>query len=405
MPRVILHVGPHKTASTALQDGLQRYSFNLRREGIEVALASRILPGQYGGLKSGANLGLHLQGRRHSKELWRSFLAFVADARRRRHDIVLTTEELDQGPLGFPGRDPPRATNISMLMGALKGFRPTVVAGHRPFYEWAVSVHSEVFWPDIRGGRLNQRVPYVPLASWLTAARIRELAADGGFFTTAVARRYAAHGISDVRVREASDTLLKDFICEDLRANTTCTLLQADAKMAGGSAGGMSGGSASEKGDGWPRHAKSSKMRQMELALLHPSWRRIPRAANASSRAPTTEYVQIPAAAGFVRRRACLGRDRLEMLWNLTLYLERRMPPLNVRGAEPPTVPWVSRVYSVASALGLHSGLTSALGLHGAAWFGHFRGLSPRQRFDDAVARGAFCSEVQQRAAIAKGHT
>ena len=79
-----------------------------------------------------------------------------------------------------------------------------VVLGYRPFFERCAAVHAEAFSLTARGSAL---VPYEPLVQWLTARRMRDLASDGGFFTTAVALRYSAHGFSrDVRVHATEPT-------------------------------------------------------------------------------------------------------------------------------------------------------------------------------------------------------
>lgn len=89
--------------------------------------------------------------------------------------------------------------------------------GYRPFFEWCAAVHAEAFSLTARGSAL---VPYEPLVQWLTARRMRDLASDGGFFTTAVALRYSAHGFSrDVRVHATDDSLLRGVVCDDLQAN------------------------------------------------------------------------------------------------------------------------------------------------------------------------------------------
>ena len=146
LPRALIHVGPHKTASTLLQAGLLRHAHSLDTDGFALALSTRMLPGPHGGPKAGANLAHFLQGRvtNGSAAVWPAFTAFVADARRRRRGIILSAEDLDQGPSGWPGR-PPSPVDIPRLLRALRGFHITVLVAYRPFADWVASVHAETF--------------------------------------------------------------------------------------------------------------------------------------------------------------------------------------------------------------------------------------------------------------------
>ena len=348
-PRAYIHVGPHKTGSTLLQDGFARHAASLSRDGIEVP-QRRVLPGPLGGSKATANLALHLQGRASNATLWRSFIAFVDNVRRRRRTLLLSSEEFAQGKAGWPGRDGPTAVNISALASALHGFDVTIMVGYRPFYDWVRGVHAQCMLPSPTA-KLNSPIPYDPLVHWLSFARIRALADEDGFFTAAVAQRYAAHGFGDLRFLPLGDGILVDAVCGVLRANTTCNAVRQD-RQAGHDAASSS----------WARNAKSGKIPKLERALA--------RAAHGHA---------------FVPETTCVDRGRMQLLLNLSLYFEHRLSN-RLSAATTKAHRLGNRVHAIATFLGLGM-LMPVL---------HLPGLSLEQKFLDAEKSGMFCSAIRR---------
>ena len=82
MPRAILHVGPHKTGSTAVQEWLYRNLAELRLESFDLP-TQQYLPGLFHSLKVANNL--RFAGHDVNSELWRGLTAFLSQELLRQH--------------------------------------------------------------------------------------------------------------------------------------------------------------------------------------------------------------------------------------------------------------------------------------------------------------------------------
>ena len=403
-PRFLLHVGPHKTGSTALQDALYYQAKALRRDGYELPDA-HALPGPFGRPKVGNNLAFFLQGRKQaSNTLWNNFTRFLDACRRNKLSVVCSAEELDQGPLGWPQRGGVNPVNLSLLSSAVRGFDVTVVLAHRTFFDWALSVHAEAFLPQ-PGARLNEFVkPYIPLTAWLTTARMQKLAASGGFYSTAVAARYATY-FSDVRARAADDSLLVAMVCEDMGAPTACEALRGQEKRSG-----RSRNVASRRG--WPYNAKSSAIQEMELSFLRARYQQfrmsgVPgNGSRGGSRASTAASTLAWAASSssYTAERSCVDDERLSLLLNLSLKLDERILPFR-RDVQPraahshPSAHDKTTTSAISSWL-IRRGYTAvtSAGLGGAlpSWLSDWLQMSTPEYFRHRVVHGAFCSNIRR---------
>lgn len=369
MPTAVLHVGPHKTASSTLQKSLFYYRDYLRindrvAQPFHVLLSNQTATVS-GGSKSGWLLAMHLQGRMVNATLWNVFNNFVRAHAKLRHRLIISSEEFDQGRIGWPGRSGHISVNIPALASSLRPYNTTVVIAYRPFFEWVQSVHAEYYLNN--GDHCKPGVKhrsFVPLPHWLTSKRIAELASDDGFYSAAVLQRYRRH-FRDVRVHTMSN-LLEDVVCDDLGATHTCTKVRADRKS---------------RVISLPANhhfnARACSLAQVEGGLLAGRWLWSERNMTAANDGQSL----------WVANRTCLDSTRLETLLNLSLRFEEYLLAASTR-------PWTPATPPDAAGAFLHRWLPwlvarSEPSKPGAALAAHF---------DRAVASGAFCTTISRRA-------
>lgn len=219
-PRCVLHVGPHKTGSTTLQQALGRDSTRLMMLSSDGWQYPLTLPGPFafGDVKNPANLALYLRGFKDADPLvWPTFERWLADRSEAQENVLITSEEFDDSDV-----------NISLLAAALRPFATTVVMSHRPFYSWLPSVHRELCNADITAGPACRTPGVPPLARWLTRGQVLEMVSPSGFFTLAVLQRYARF-YGDLFVLPLDDKLLETFVCSPtiLYAQRTCSEIRS----------------------------------------------------------------------------------------------------------------------------------------------------------------------------------
>jgi hypothetical protein len=205
-PLCILHVGPHKTGTTTLQELLSKRASMLRYDGWHQL--PQLPPGWAGvrhftGHKNGANLALYLQQARPnaSQPVWKKFESWVNARARSGDSIVLSSEEFDRP-----------SVHIAQLARVLAPFRTTVVVGHRLLYDWTFSVWREI------SGHYNGT-----MRTWIQ----QHGQSIHGFYTNSVVRSYAWH-FEDIRILDLTPTIANIFVCSHLRAPLTCASLSED---------------------------------------------------------------------------------------------------------------------------------------------------------------------------------
>ena len=370
-----------------MQKGLYTYQRDLLRDG--VAQPFSILKANTSGFQRGGSKGswlvaMHLQRRVTNESLWRGFVAFLRSQARRHMDVVISSEEFDQGRLGWPNRRNVGAVNVSALALALRDFSTTVVVGYRPFFDWIASVHAQIFLNGDAGHcqpARTSRAGYEPLSQWLTLNRIRYLASDQGFYSAAVLRRYRQH-FSDVRVHAMSDTLLEDIVCDDVAARNTCATLRAS----------RSGGAATPSA-----LPILSRLRGARSAMVHENARKCSLSGFerelVAGHYPWTLRTQSNASHGtsvpsaWVAKRSCLDAARLSLLRQLSVRFERYLLAESANRWLPAEAPIL--VDNVSADGGAWNRLLTSLGVR----------EQPKARdagtlFDSAVSSGKFCSDV-----------
>lgn len=209
-PFAIVHVGPHKTASTTIQALLGSLTNALTKDNYYIPQRKH-LPGK-GKYMNGpeARLGHHnnlaiclqnLSG--CDQSLWPAFINFTQDMAKQQKNIVISAEGLSE-----------ITTDIQKLSKLLTPFRVKIVVVYRHFHEKIVSGYNQRY----KSVACKSRVP--TFAEWLTNPIIDEIFVK---YTTSIIKRYQEY-FDDIAVLNFHDqNFLKDFFCKMIpNANNTC---------------------------------------------------------------------------------------------------------------------------------------------------------------------------------------
>ncbi len=232
-PECILHVGPHKTGTSSLQEVLSQRASILQSDGwhqppnLPGTTLDNGMYAQFEGPKSTANLALFLQARtpNTSEPIWLAFASWVQAKARNRENIVLSSEEFERTCTEDSCSHPERTSvhSLSLLARVLNPFRTTVVVGYRHFFEWVPSVHRQI---STTPGP-NEEIVNSTLFRWLTphmAGTIGTGRYRGFLFTNFLVRSYSRL-FGDIRVLPLDAAFLNVFVCSLLSASRTCASL------------------------------------------------------------------------------------------------------------------------------------------------------------------------------------
>jgi len=202
-PLAVVHVGPHKCASSLLQawiylkmrDYLEMDGFALPSDGdIQTA------PARVRGAKVVANFADMLQGKIEATDVNR----FLHRASNQSKRLLLSTEEFD-----WPD------TKILTLKAWLTPWRVHVVVIYRPFHQWVKSYHWQI-------NRFRYGQPkYEPLVEFASLKKLLFFSSSSSQFSIACRDRYVAAGFN-VTVLQLNSSLLLDFFCGVVGAHHTC---------------------------------------------------------------------------------------------------------------------------------------------------------------------------------------
>jgi len=130
-PHAIIHIGPHKAASTHIQ--LELYSLHKQMANVDYNWPTQ-KNGIPVGIKDIANFALALKGKLEDETLELTTMSsFFQDSLARNKSIVLSSEEFDDM----------NKTQVSVLRDHLKGFNVTIVFVYRDFLAQLISLHFE----------------------------------------------------------------------------------------------------------------------------------------------------------------------------------------------------------------------------------------------------------------------
>ena len=207
-PLAVLHIGPHKCASSFLQHMMyEMLRDEVESDGFALPLPTDI-PGRYHGPKVFANIfGLiHRQLHETASREWTNVTKFFDRAHQAQKRLVISSET-------FGRTDVP----VTVLKTLLAHWSTHVVVIYRPFYDWVVSLHKQ---------RFCRHKISVPLTEWLTFRMMSAIASGTNWtFSVALRNRYQAKGFK-VTVLALNSSLVFDFVCGIMGASRTCQKLR-----------------------------------------------------------------------------------------------------------------------------------------------------------------------------------
>jgi len=204
---VVIHVGPHKTGTTTVQEELAKRASLLEEDGW-----TYLRTGNFGGVQEFAQWKTHVANLAscycEKQTYWvvnktqncLDWLEYIDKLRGTSHHVVMSSEAFAH-----------RTAQISQLASDLRPVATKIIVVYRPFYEWIASVYRQT--------NAKRGISKAGFASWLTDSVMEEYAAN--LSSTSVYSKYAAH-FSDVVMHNLDSSLLTHITCEDLGAPMAC---------------------------------------------------------------------------------------------------------------------------------------------------------------------------------------
>lgn len=279
-----IHVGPHKTGSTTIQNLMcSSLREDLAEDGYSVPMN---IPGPFTEGKSMANLAIHLQNG-NNEAAWSAFETFLSE--NTNSSILFSSEELDKP-----------SVNITKLRSSLleAGYKVKVVVAYRRLFEWISSLYAETYVIPV-----NHEIP--SLVEW---SRNNALSSQNPLQPSVVAARYRTY-FDDVQVVNVHDE-------ESLGVNFFCSVLRNE------------NGHACQKIKAHDHNTRMN-MRKNDLDA-----RRICYAAQKQGlvKRNETSKLRIASVQAFLSKSKdapmdCLDPDEVDALWKASLKQEQEMVP------------------------------------------------------------------------------
>ncbi|KAL7457513.1 hypothetical protein ACHAWC_009057 [Mediolabrus comicus] len=233
-PSIILHVGPHKTGTTALQS----FIYELAKSNNTIFLKDNLripttkdLPGVYDGAGTGINLAYcsvekYKQGggqmsARMCTSMQDAFPKFVLDAYNKSQNILIVAEDFD-----IVGMDFSRLHHFLLPYKKIK-----IISTYRRLHEWLYSWYNQI----VNAYRLIYATgdeKYPTFVEWL-----RHFDSMVHRHGVAVAERYnsykfieSVHLINMHDVGRDSSSVPENFFCNILQTETVCNAIKAGAR-------------------------------------------------------------------------------------------------------------------------------------------------------------------------------
>jgi len=277
----VIHVGPHKMASTSIQIGIKNDRLQLIKDNYQVP-SLLDMPGKLTGHKVMANLAICLQNTQPcDKNFWLSVNTFFKVAPEFGFNILLSSEEFDNPKVNLK--------KFKSLLQPWKHVRIVVV--YRRFYEWLISLYFEIH---------RNSVNYPSVVEWLTEKNI--MLYKNIMYTETVVNRYRAF-FDDVVIlnMHESRNLLARFHCDYLpNAPNVC------------------------------RNARRRNQEQRANTSKDLDYKRLIQ-ATISTNSFESNIVAIQAVKNFTTsgqvKRTCVSSEIAEKMLNMSLEFEERLVP------------------------------------------------------------------------------
>jgi len=247
-PKAVVHVGPHKTGSTFVQNMIHderylslaadRYTFpnlpstskiasfpvtvfNATSKTSSVVIQYRSDP------KNMADLAACFNPNRNKETgircndsieetIWRGFETFLDESHKNSSNILLSSEEFDRADLDV----------LRLKVMLEPRFDTRIVVYYRRFFTWIASLHNEISKASIKNGNTFPNIIDFIMKEG-------NLDYWGQLHTGPVYQRYSKHfpvtviGLDDIK--ETKTSLLESFFCEGIDAKISCDKMRARA--------------------------------------------------------------------------------------------------------------------------------------------------------------------------------
>eukprot|EP00984_Skeletonema_dohrnii_P032031 scaffold25418_cov131-Skeletonema_dohrnii-CCMP3373.AAC.8 len=227
-PSIILHVGPHKTGTTALQSfiyDLVKVNNNIFLEdNLRIPLEHE-LPGCFHREGVGLNLP-HCSINRFKRDggqmsnsmcgsMREAFPKFVADAYNKSQNILVVAEDFDRSLINF--------NRLHFLLQPYKKIK--VVSTYRRLHDWLPSWYNQIAdHYQLEYARGNETYP--SFVEWVEEKYDKFLKAHG----VTVAERFKSYEFIEsvhlINMHDMADSLADTFFCDILQAKATCKAIK-----------------------------------------------------------------------------------------------------------------------------------------------------------------------------------
>jgi len=234
-PSVIIHAGPHKTGTTALQAFIYDHVFKnetmFKRDNIRIPLYDE-LPGVFG--KEGVMLNLpHCSLQKYKRSggqmnsnmcdrMRHAFPIFMHEAHYKREDVLLIAEDFDR-----------IAINNERLRFYLQPYKNIkVVVLYRRLHDWLPSFYNQIVDHYSLVYAAGEQ-EYPSLVQWLNKNYEEFLDAHSIHVAERYKRQPFVKSVDVINMHEVIGSkvdLIQHFFCNELKANATCEAIHAGAK-------------------------------------------------------------------------------------------------------------------------------------------------------------------------------
>lgn len=233
-PRFILHIGPHKTATTSIQCALYQYRKDLQELDSILYLGKvdeKFCQVRADGGKTGQDERVRkMESCFKDEKCWQGLEGEWGSHRANGVDLVLSKEGISDWASANHSKVEWRQQFWPKFIQALDGWNVTVVLTYRPYFEWLPSAFNQ----HSHHMRLQARQPFPkshePMGTFgETLVRILDenLLAPYPFVDEILTFSFpSSWNIRVVNLHETGD-VVKAFLCETLVAEGTCTKYQA----------------------------------------------------------------------------------------------------------------------------------------------------------------------------------
>lgn len=227
-PQAVVHVGPHKTGTTAIQSSFRKYSKDVKKDSYEY-----LLRGMYFGHCLVGNAPEGQWKEKCQGQPMTNLQNQIRKARSQKKNIVVSSESLDR----TDKQDPDKMRQI------LPEYEIHVVVTYRRFYDWIVSLAGQIYrmnhgmgwdaWPayDDIDSQDDGHYTHDNIVTYLSPETIQDVYER--VYTTAVYDSYRSAGYETHLLNyHSSEDIVESFFCLDyVNMTHACSAKKADTTV------------------------------------------------------------------------------------------------------------------------------------------------------------------------------